>query len=167
MVRHNDHESINSSSKYPTISTSMTSNVAPLRRAARNLISDFSTVQPHTIIELMQRLAPEGTSLARPVQQGAELTGQIRIPDLESVVCAERLTSNVQPHQQEPVQARSVGHSQSEWKNTTSSSPAGMHIQFRTLTFHNRPKEQLQERLRLKKFVISFLAAIRALGSPL
>jgi hypothetical protein len=49
----------------------------------------------------------------------------------------------------------------------TSSSLAGMHIQFRTLTLHSRPEEQLQERLRLKKFMISLLAAIGALGSPL
>jgi hypothetical protein len=49
----------------------------------------------------------------------------------------------------------------------TSSSLAGMHIQFRTLTLHSRSEEQLQERLRLKKFMISLLAAIGALGSPL
>jgi hypothetical protein len=49
----------------------------------------------------------------------------------------------------------------------TSSSPAGMHIQFRTLTFHSRPEEQLQERLRLMKSATSLSAAIRAFGSPL
>jgi hypothetical protein len=49
----------------------------------------------------------------------------------------------------------------------TSSSLAGMHIQFRTLMFHSRPEEQLQESLRLKKSVTSFSAVIRALGSPL
>jgi hypothetical protein len=42
-----------------------------------------------------------------------------------------------------------------------------MSIQFKTLTFYNRPKEQLQERLRLKKFAISLSATIGALGSPL
>jgi hypothetical protein len=42
-----------------------------------------------------------------------------------------------------------------------------MYIQFRTLTFHNRLEEQLQERLRLKKSTTSLLAAIGALGSPL
>jgi hypothetical protein len=40
-----------------------------------------------------------------------------------------------------------------------------MHIQFRTLTFHSRPKEQLQDRLHLKKSVTSLPAAIEALGS--
>jgi HD-like signal output (HDOD) protein len=49
----------------------------------------------------------------------------------------------------------------------TSSSLAGMHIQFRTLTFHSRPEEQLQEYLHLKKSVTSLSAAIRVLGSPL
>jgi hypothetical protein len=42
-----------------------------------------------------------------------------------------------------------------------------MSIQFKTLTFYNRPKEQLQERLRLKKSTTSLSAAIGALGSPL
>jgi hypothetical protein len=44
-----------------------------------------------------------------------------------------------------------------------------MHIQFRTLTFNNRPEEQVQERLCLKKFVTSLTAAIEALDpkSPL
>jgi hypothetical protein len=44
---------------------------------------------------------------------------------------------------------------------------ADMHIQFRTLTFHTRPEEQLQEGLYLKKSVTSLSAVIRALGSPL
>jgi hypothetical protein len=49
----------------------------------------------------------------------------------------------------------------------TSSSLACMHIQFRTLTFHSRPKEQLQECLRLKKSATSLSAAIGVLGSHL
>jgi hypothetical protein len=49
----------------------------------------------------------------------------------------------------------------------TSSSPGGMSIQFKTLTFHSRPEEQLQERLHLNKFTTSLLAVIGALGSPL
>jgi hypothetical protein len=49
----------------------------------------------------------------------------------------------------------------------TSSSLTDMHIQFRTLTFHSRPKEQLQERLCLKKTVASLSAMIGALDSPL
>jgi hypothetical protein len=49
----------------------------------------------------------------------------------------------------------------------TSSSLVGMHIQFRTLTFHSRPEEQLQERLHLKKSTISLSAAIGTFGSPL
>jgi hypothetical protein len=42
-----------------------------------------------------------------------------------------------------------------------------MHIQFRTLTFHSRPEEQLQECLCLKKYVTSLSAMIGALDSPL
>jgi hypothetical protein len=42
-----------------------------------------------------------------------------------------------------------------------------MHIQFRTLTFHSRPEEHLQERLCLKKSVTSLPAEIEALGSLL
>jgi hypothetical protein len=51
--------------------------------------------------------------------------------------------------------------------NTTSLSPVGMNIQFRTLTFHSRPEEQIQERLRLKKSTTSLSAVIGALDSPL
>jgi hypothetical protein len=42
-----------------------------------------------------------------------------------------------------------------------------MHIQFRTIMFHSRPKKQLQERLRLKKSTNSLSVVIGALGSPL
>jgi hypothetical protein len=42
-----------------------------------------------------------------------------------------------------------------------------MYIQFRTLIFQSRPKEQQQERLRLKKSVTLLSVVIRALGSPL
>jgi hypothetical protein len=42
-----------------------------------------------------------------------------------------------------------------------------MHIQFRTLTFHSRLEEQLQERLHLKKFATSLLVTMGALDSPL
>jgi hypothetical protein len=49
----------------------------------------------------------------------------------------------------------------------TSLSLADMHIQFRTLMFHTRLEEQLQERLHLKKFMTSLPTAIRALDSSL
>jgi hypothetical protein len=49
----------------------------------------------------------------------------------------------------------------------TSLSLADMYIQFRTLTFHSRSKEQLQECLHLKKFVNLLSATIGALSSPL
>jgi hypothetical protein len=44
---------------------------------------------------------------------------------------------------------------------------AGIHIQFRNLTFYSRSVEQLQERRRIMKFVTSHLAAIGALSSSL
>jgi hypothetical protein len=47
----------NFSSKYPTIGRSMTFNTAPRRQAAHKLNLNFSMVQLHTLIELMQRLA--------------------------------------------------------------------------------------------------------------
>jgi hypothetical protein len=49
----------------------------------------------------------------------------------------------------------------------TSSSPIGMRFQFRTLTFHSRSKEQLQERVCLNKSVTSLPATIGELGFPL
>jgi hypothetical protein len=49
----------------------------------------------------------------------------------------------------------------------TSSFLAGMHIQFKILTFHNMLEEQLQGRLRLKKSTTLLPAAMGALGSPL
>jgi hypothetical protein len=42
-----------------------------------------------------------------------------------------------------------------------------MSIQFRTLTFHSRLEEQLQERISFKEFAYSLPAAIGALTSPL
>jgi hypothetical protein len=49
----------------------------------------------------------------------------------------------------------------------TSSSPTGMSIQFRTLVFHSKSEEQIQEHLYLKKFMISLPVAIGAFDSPL
>jgi hypothetical protein len=82
-------------------------------------------------------------------------------------VCIERSTSNAPPPQKEHIQVQSAGHDKLEWGSMTSSSLAGMYIQFRTLTFHSRLEEQLQERIRLKEFAISLSGAIRALSSPL
>jgi hypothetical protein len=65
------------------------------------------------------------------------------------------------------MQAQSAGHGKPERDNMTSSFLVGMHIQFRTLTFHSRSEEQLQEHLYLKKSATSLPAAIGALGSPL
>jgi hypothetical protein len=82
-------------------------------------------------------------------------------------VRVERSTSNAPPPQKEHIHAQSAGHGKPEQANMTHSSLAGMHIQFRTLTFHSRSEEQLQEHLRLKKSVTSLPATIGALGSSL
>jgi hypothetical protein len=97
----------------------------------------------------------------------AEPAGQIRIPDPE-LVCGERSTSNVPPPQCEHIQAQSAGHNKPEWSITTSSPAAGMRIQFKTLMFHSKPAEQLQERINcIKKSPTSLPAVMGALGSPL
>jgi hypothetical protein len=95
-----------------------------------------------------------------------EPAGQIGAPALEPVHI-ERLTSNAPPPKKEHIQIQSAGHDKPERGNMISSSLSGMHIQFRTLTFHNRPEEQLQERLCLKKSTTSLPVAIGALSSPL
>jgi hypothetical protein len=96
----------------------------------------------------------------------AEPARQIGAPAPEPV-CIERSTSNAPPPQKEHIQTQLVGHDKPEWGNMTSSSLASMHIQFRTLIFHSSPKEQLQERLRLKKSATSLPVAIETLSSPL
>jgi hypothetical protein len=92
--------------------------------------------------------------------------GQIGAPTPEPVR-VERSTNNTPPSKKEHIQVQSTGHGKPEWGNMTSSSLPGMHIQFRTLTFHSRSVEQVQERLCLKKFATSLPAVIGALGSPL
>jgi hypothetical protein len=92
--------------------------------------------------------------------------GQIRAPVVEPVRIGQS-TSNAPPPQKEHIQAQSVGHGKPEWSNTTSLSPPGMRIQFRTLLFDSRPEEQLQDPLRLKKSVTSLPTAIGALCYPL
>jgi hypothetical protein len=79
----------------------------------------------------------------------------------------ERSTSNAPLPQKEHIQAQSAGHDKPEWGNMTSSFLAGMPIQFKTLMFHSKLEEQLQERLCLKKSTTSFPTAIGALSSPL
>jgi hypothetical protein len=89
----------------------------------------------------------------------AESAEQIGVPALEPVR-VERSTSNTLPPKKEHIHTQSGGHDKPERGNMTSSSLAGMHIQFRTLTFHSRPEEQLQYRLYIKKSVTSLPAAI-------
>jgi hypothetical protein len=92
--------------------------------------------------------------------------GQIGTPAPE-LVHVERSIRNAPPPQKEHIRAQSSRHGQPKRGNMISSSLACMHIQFRTLTFHSRLEEQLQERLRLKKSTTSLSVAIGELGYPL
>jgi hypothetical protein len=73
----------------------------------------------------------------------AEPAEQIRAPAPEPVR-VERSISNAPPPQKKQIQDQSARHGQPKWGNRTSSSLAGMHIQFKTLTFYSKPEEQLQ-----------------------
>jgi hypothetical protein len=63
MVRHNDHESINSSSKHPTIDKSMMCSAAPLHRAAHNLNPNFNEIRLHIIVSQCNVWPPKGCPL--------------------------------------------------------------------------------------------------------
>jgi hypothetical protein len=115
---------------------------------------------------LFIRLHSTSTQTSAQSDSRAEPVGQIGAPAPEPVRL-ERSASNAPPPQKEHIQVQSAGHGKPEWGNMTFLSLSGMHIQFRTLTFHSRSEEQLQERLHLKKSTTSLPTMIRALGSPL
>jgi hypothetical protein len=71
-------DSRNSSSKYPTIRGSVSSDArTPNNRVVRNLNSDFKAIRLQTIMELIQRLAPQDSPLVALAQQRAEAVVQI------------------------------------------------------------------------------------------
>jgi hypothetical protein len=88
MVASNGDPSHHSSSRYPTIGMSEASNArTPNAGMIRNLNPDFNVVWFQTIMESIQRMAPEGSPLMALAQQGAEVA---------NLVVAERLVGNPQ-----------------------------------------------------------------------
>jgi hypothetical protein len=78
IVAPNDDRSSNTSSRYPTIRRSEASNDRTASGGlARNLIPDFNTVWVQSIMEIIQRMTPDGSPLTILAQQGAEATNLI------------------------------------------------------------------------------------------
>jgi hypothetical protein len=65
----------NNSSRYPTIERSEASDTQmPNDGMIWNLNPDFNVIRLQTIMESIQRMAPEGSPLVSLAQQGAEVT---------------------------------------------------------------------------------------------
>jgi hypothetical protein len=78
MVTPNGDQSHNSSSEYPTIGRSETSDAqTPSTGLVRNLNPDFNVVRVYAIMETIQRMTPDGSPLALLAQQGAEVVNLI------------------------------------------------------------------------------------------
>jgi hypothetical protein len=76
----------NNSSKYPTIKRLEASDArTPNDEIIWNLNSDFNVIRLQTIMESIQRMAPEGSPLTALAQQGAEVA---------NVIVAQRATGN-------------------------------------------------------------------------
>jgi hypothetical protein len=85
MVAPNEDQPRHSSSGYPTIRRSEALNArTPSTGLIRNLNPDFNVVRVQAIMETIQRIAPDGSPLARLAQQGAEAV---------NLVVAEKSTS--------------------------------------------------------------------------
>jgi hypothetical protein len=85
MVAPNEDQPHHSSSGYPTIGKSEASDVrTPSTGLIQNLNPDFNVVRVQAIMEIIQRMAPDGSPLALLAQQGAEAA---------NLVIAERSTS--------------------------------------------------------------------------
>jgi hypothetical protein len=78
MVVPNGDRSSNTSNKYPTIGRSEASDARiPSDGLARNLNLDFNVVRVQSIMETIQRMAPDGSPLAVLAQQGADAANLI------------------------------------------------------------------------------------------
>jgi hypothetical protein len=98
MVASNGDPSHHSSSRYPTIGMSEASNArTPNAGMIQNLNLDFNVMWFQTIMESIQRMAPEGSPLMALAQQGAEVA---------NLVVAERLVGN--PQREPSVGNRSI-----------------------------------------------------------
>jgi hypothetical protein len=86
MVALNGDPLHNSSSRYPTIGRSEASDAwTPNDGMIRNLNLEFNTIRLETIMESIQRMAPEGSSDVALAQQGAEVV---------NIVVAQRTAGN-------------------------------------------------------------------------
>jgi hypothetical protein len=111
MVAPNGDRSRNSSSGYPTIGRSERFNAqTPSAGLAQNLNLNFNVVQVQTIMETIQRMAPDGSPLALLAQQGAKAA---------NLVVEEKSTSRPQ---REPYACHNdrAGHSRSEAASSNS-----------------------------------------------
>jgi hypothetical protein len=73
MVAPNEDQPRHSSSGYPTIGRSEASDVrTPSTGLIRNLNPHFNAVRGQAIMEIIQRMAPDGSPLALLTQQGTE-----------------------------------------------------------------------------------------------
>jgi hypothetical protein len=71
MVAPNGDPSYNNSSRYSIIGRSEVSDTrTPKDRMIQNLNLDFNVIRLQTIMESIQRMAPEGSPLIAPAQQG-------------------------------------------------------------------------------------------------
>jgi hypothetical protein len=78
MVAPNGDQSHNSSSGYPTIGRSKTTDAqTPSAGLVRNLNPDFNTVRVQAIMETIQRMTPDGSPLALLAQQGVEVANLV------------------------------------------------------------------------------------------
>jgi hypothetical protein len=78
MMAPNEDLSHNSSTRYPTIGRSEASDArTPNDGMFQNLNSDFNAIRLYTIMESIQRMAPEGSPLITLAQQGAEVVNVV------------------------------------------------------------------------------------------
>jgi hypothetical protein len=77
-VAPNGDQSCNSSSEYPTIGRSETSDAqTPSVGLVQNLNSDFNTIRVQAIMEAIQRMTSDGSPLALLAQQGVEAVNHV------------------------------------------------------------------------------------------
>jgi hypothetical protein len=95
MVAPNGDRSHNSSSGYPTIGRSETSDAqTPSVGLVRNLNPDFNAVRVKTIMETIQHMTPDGSPLALLAQQGAEAVNLIVVEKSASGPRREQYTGH-------------------------------------------------------------------------
>jgi hypothetical protein len=95
LVAPNGHPSHNSSNRYLTIERSKASNIrTPNADMIQNLNPNFNIVRLETIMETIQRLAPESSPLVALAQQGAEVANLIATEKSIGNPCREPSVDN-------------------------------------------------------------------------